>query len=176
MKKKIFMYFLIGLFVFFMFLYTYSTIENYLVKAQDVINEELDDKDIVIFQEIIEDNTTSGKYLLNNGDIYSYSYEYKKDLSFEERINYMKNNTGSKVDKIKKKDKGYINMYAPDLKYSYFKRTTKTDRPSKKIYYIDYEKKKLKVINSSGEEVMKNKSISASRIISMLKKYSIRVD
>lgn len=176
MKKKFFMYVLIALFCIIILLYAITTIENYMVKSLDVIEEDLDEKDIVVFQEIIEESTCSGKYLLNNGDIYSYSYTCMGKPTIEERNTNMLKYTGQKLDKIKKKDKGYLNMFLGSLKDDAFKRTTKTDRPSKKIYYIDYKNDKLKIIISSGEEVMKNKSFSSGRVISMLKKYSIRVD
>ena len=176
MKKKLFMYFIIGLFIFFILAYAFIAIENYFVKSLDVINEEIGEKEIVFFEEIHEDNEIHGMYLLNNGNIYSYTYSSYGDKTVEEKISNMKDSTLSKVDKITKKDKGYLNMYIGKLKYSCFKRTTKADRPTKKIYYIDYNDNKLKTVISSGEEVMKNKSFSAARIISILKKYSIRVD
>ena len=176
MKKKLFMYFLIVLFIFFIGAYAFTSIEDYFVKSLDVINEELDEKTILVFEEVVEDNICHGKYLLNNGTIYSYSYEYTEELDLDTRITKMKDNVESKLDKMKKKDKGYLNMYVDNLKYSYFKRTTKTDRPTKVIYYIDYKKNQTKIIISSGAEIMKNKSFSSSRVISILKKYSIRVD
>ena len=172
MKKKLFMICIIGLFSFIIIAYAVTSIENYFIKSVDVINDKLDEKDIIIFEEIIEDDTCHGKYLLNNGTIYSYSYKYEGEIDLNDKLSNMKKNVESKLDKMKKKDKGYLSMYAPKLKYSYFKRTIKSDRPNKKIYYIDYKDYKLKVVNSSGEEVMKNKSFSASRVISILKKYN----
>jgi len=176
MKKKLFIIFIICLFSFIMIAYALTTIENYFVKSVDVINDKLDEKDIVVFEEIVEDGICHGKYLLNNGTIYSYSYKYEGEIDLNDKLSNMKKYVESKLDKMKKKDKGYLSMYIPKLKYSYFKRTIKSERPTKKIYYIDYKDYKLKVVISSGEEVMKNKSFSASRVISILKKYSIRVD
>ena len=176
MKKKLFMYVLIVLFVFIIFLYAFTALENIFIKPVDNIVEDIDGKNIIVFEEIHDDNICHGNYLLNNGTIYSYSYEYNKDDKLENKLLYMKDSTESKLDKMKKKDMGYLNMYINNLKYTYFKRTTKTDRPTKIIYYVDYKKNNTKVIISSGELIMKNKSFSAARIISILKKYSIRVD
>ena len=176
MKKKLFMYFIIALFSFFIFLYAFIAIENYLVKAQDVINKSIEDKAIIIYEETIDTDGVRGKYLTNDGTIYTYSYASYGDKTLEEKLSEIKESTESKVEKITKKDKGYLSMFVGKLKNSAFKRTIKSDRPSKKIYYVDYDNNKTKIIISSGSEVMKNKSLSSSRIISMLKKYSIRVD
>ena len=50
MKKKLFMYFIIGLFIFFILAYAFIAIENYFVKSLDVINEEIGEKEIVFFE------------------------------------------------------------------------------------------------------------------------------
>ena len=176
MKKKLFFYFIITLFIFFILAYAFTTIENYFVKSTDIIIEDFDEKEIIVFEEVVEDGICHGKYLMNNGSIYSYSYNYTEELELNDRIDQMKKHTESKLDKMKKKDKGFLSMYIVKLKDSYFKRTTKSDRPTKVIYYIDYKKNQTKIIISSGELVMKNKSFSGSRVVSILKKYSIRVD
>lgn len=177
MKKKLFMYFVISLFAIFIILYAYVSIENIFVKALDVINEDLDEKAIIMFQETIEDNNVYGQYLLNDGNIYSYNYKKVDIDNFEDKLTIIEDNKGDKIDKVKKKDKGYLNMFNPKLKNEYFKRTiSKSDRPSKYIYYVDYKKKRFITVISSGTEVYKNKSFSSSRVISILKKYSIRVD
>jgi hypothetical protein len=62
------------------------------------------------------------------------------------------------------------------IKPKYYTRKTKSDRPSKYIYYINYEKNEAMPLLSSGETVVKNRGLSSSRIVSILKKYSIRVD
>ncbi len=177
MKKKIFMGVIIGLFSFFIIAYAYVTIENFFIKSLDVIDETLDEKAIIIFEETIEDDSIYGKYLLNNGNIYSYNYKKTDIDSYEDKLTLMEDNKGNKLEKIKKKDKGYLNMFNPKLKDKYFKRTlSKSDRPSKYVYYVDYSKDKLIILISSGTEVYKNKSFTSARVISILKKYSIRVD
>lgn len=177
MKKKIFMGVIIGLFSFFIIAYAYVTIENFFIKSLDVIDETLDEKAIIIFEETIEDDSIYGKYLLNNGNIYSYNYKKTDTDSYEDKLTLMEDNKGNKLEKIKKKDKGYLNMFNPKLKNKYFKRTlSKSDRPSKYVYYVDYNKDKLIILISSGTEVYKNKSFTSARVISILKKYSIRVD
>ena len=177
MKKKIFMGVIIGLFSFFIIAYAYVTIENFFIKSLDVIDETLDEKAIIIFEETIEDDSIYGKYLLNNGNIYSYNYKKTDIDSYEDKLTLMEDNKGNKLEKIKKKDKGYLNMFNPKLKNKYFKRTlSKSDRPSKYVYYVDYSKDKLIILISSGTEVYKNKSFTSARVISILKKYSIRVD
>jgi len=177
MKKKIFMGVIIGLFSFFIIAYAYVTIENFFIKSLDVIDETLDEKAIIIFEETIEDDSIYGKYLLNDGNIYSYNYKKTDIDSYEDKLTLMEDNKGNKLEKIKKKDKGYLNMFNPKLKNKYFKRTlSKSDRSSKYIYYVDYSKDKLIILISSGTEVYKNKSFTSSRVISILKKYSIRVD
>ena len=177
MKKKIFMGVIIGLFSFFIIAYAYVTIENFFIKSLDVIDENLDEKAIIIFEETIEDDSVYGKYLLNDGNIYSYNYKKIDIDSYEDKLTLMEDNKGNKLEKIKKKDKGYLNMFNPKLKNKYFKRTvSKSDRPSKYIYYVDYNKNKLIRGISAGTEVDKNKRFTSARVISILKKYSIRVD
>ncbi|MBR4830629.1 MAG: hypothetical protein IKZ96_02565 [Bacilli bacterium] len=177
MKKKIFMGVIIGLFSLFITAYAYVSIENFFIKSLDIIDENLDEKAIIIFEETIEDDSIYGKYLLNDGTIYSYNYKYKEVDSFEDKLTLIEDSKGNKIEKIKKKDKGYLNMFNPKLKNKYFKRTvSKSDRPSKYIYYVDYNKSRFITIISSGTEVYKNKSFTSARVISILKKYSIRVD
>ena len=176
MKKKLFMYFLIAMFVFFIGLYTYNTIEDIMVKRVDLIKEDLDEKTIIFFEETVEDNTCFGKYLQNNGVIYSFSYEYDKEDTLENKLLKMKDLTESKHGSIKRRDKGYLNMYVDDLKAKYYQSKLSTDKPSTFIYYVDYKKNRDIIVISSGGEVYKNRSLSSSRIISILKKYSIRVD
>ena len=177
MKKKIFMGVIIGLFSFFIIAYAYVSIENFFIKSLDIIDENLDEKAIIMFEETIEEDSIYGKYLLNDGNIYSYNYKKTDVDSFEDKLTLMEDGKGNKIEKIKKKDKGYLNMFNPKLKNKYFKRTvSKSDRPSKYIYYVDYKKNRFIILISSGTEVYKNKSFTSARVISILKKYSIRVD
>lgn len=176
MKKRLFMYFIIFLFVLIMGMYIYSAVETRFIKSVDVINESLDEKDIVFFEETNDENEYRGLYLLNNGSIYSYSYTSYGDKTVEEKISDMKDSTKNKIDRISKKDKGYLNMLIGKLKVKYYTRKNKTDRPSKYLYYVDYDKDELITLLSSGETVVKNRGINSSRIVSILKKYSIRVD
>ena len=176
MKKKLFMYVLIILFVIIMGLYAFNAIETVFIKSVDVINETLDEKAIIFFEETSDDNESRGLYLQNNGNIYSYSYTSFGDKTIEDKISHMKESTKSKIDKISKKDKGYLNMLIGKLKPKYYARKTKSDRPSKYIYYINYDKNEAMPLLSSGETVVKNRGLSSSRIVSILKKYSIRVD
>ncbi len=176
MKKRLFMYFLIFMFIFIMGLYIYTAIENFVINKVDVIKEDLDDKAIMFYEETIEDNISFGKYLQNNGVIYSYSYQYSDKDSLEDKISKMKDHTESKLGNLKKRDKGYLNNSVDNLKNKYFHSKLSTDKSTKYIYYIDYKKNRKLIVISSGGDVYKNKSISSSRIISILKKYSIRVD
>ena len=70
MKKKLFMYVLVILFVIIMGLYAFNAIETIFVKSVDVINETLDEKAIIFFEETSDDNESRGLYLQNNGNIY----------------------------------------------------------------------------------------------------------
>lgn len=176
MKKRLFMYFLIFMFIFIMGLYIYTAIENFVINKVDVIKEDLNDKAIIFYEETIEDNISFGKYLQNNGVIYLYSYQYSDKDSLEDKISKMKDHTESKLGNLKKIDKGYLNKSVDNLKNKYFHSKLSTDKLTKYIYYIDYKKNRKLIVISSGADVYKNKSISSSRIISILKKYSIRVD
>ena len=175
-KRELFKYFLIALFIIILVLYAFNALENYFIKSVDVINENLDSKEIVFFVETIEDNEIRGKYLTNDGTIYTYNYVSYGDKTYVEKLDDIKNSTSNKIEKITKKDKGYLNMFIGNLKDKYYRRTVKTERPSKYLYYVNYEKEELMPLLSSGKDVIKNRGISSSRIISILKKYSIRVD
>ena len=175
-KRQLFMYFIIVLFIIILILYAYNAIENHFIKSVDVIKEDLEEKDIIFFQETIDEEGISGKFLTNDGTIYIYNYASYGDKTFEEKINDIKSSTYSKVEKITKKDKGYLNLLIGKLYEKYHKRNVKTDRLPKYIYYVDYDKGKLIPLISSGELVIKNRGLSSTRIISILKKYSIRVD
>lgn len=175
-KRELFKYFLIGLFIFILCAYAFNTIENQFIKTVDVINENLEAKDILFIQETKEDDEMRGKYLTNDGTIYTYNYVSYGDKTFEEKLDNIKNSTANKVEKISKKDKGYLNLFVKKYKEKYYTRSVKTDRPSRYIYFVNYDKNEFMILLSSGKEVIKNKGIASSRTISVLKKYSIRVD
>ena len=47
---------IIGLFSFFIIAYAYVSIENFFIKSLDIIDENLDEKTIIMFEETIEED------------------------------------------------------------------------------------------------------------------------